>query len=137
MAAYTLNFPPTSGGQTVSEFPEGVRVVKWVLTSADPNGTWYICGPRTDKTVHVFGTIATAAVAIQGSNESDLSAPVNPATLHTTGTRTLLNTAGALAALPDIEEIAEDPWFIAPSLTTPGAGATITVELMVLTVPRR
>src|SRR5229473_1341636 len=125
MAAYTLDLPPTSGGQTVSEFPEGERVVKWVLTSADPNGTPYICGPRTDKTVHVFGTIATAALAIQGSNEAGLATPANAATLHTSGTRTLLNTAGALSALPAIEKILEDAWFIAPSLTTPGAGATI------------
>jgi len=134
MAAYTLAFPPTSGGQTISEFPEGVRVVKWVLTTADPDGTWYMAGHKSDKSVHTFGTIGTATLTIQGSNESDVAVPANPVKLHdpSHGAAGLVFTT-----LPQLEQVLENTWWIRPSLTVPGAGATVTVELLIETVARR
>src|SRR2546427_513372 len=135
MAGYTLNFPPTSGGQTVSEFPEGVRVVKWVLTTADPTGTAYMAGHKSDKSVHVLAssTFGGATVAVQGSNESDTATPTNMVTLHDPS-----HGAGGLSfAASALEQVLENTWWIAPKLTTVGAGATITVELLIETAARR
>lgn len=131
MPGYTITLPPTSGGQTISEFPDGVRVITWVLTSADPDGTPYIAPHRSDKSVHFLGTVGTATFALQGSNEV-AAAPTSWVTLTDPSSTAISGTV-----LPRLEQVLENTYQVRPSLTTPGAGATVTVYLLITTQARR
>lgn len=98
-----------------------VEVWVWTLTSADPTGTPVPWPEYADRTVTMTGTWGTATGALQYSND-------NAAYL------TCSNAAGGTALSGKTADfgaaIIEDGLFFRPTLTTPGAGATLTVTLV-------
>jgi hypothetical protein len=92
----------------------------WVLLSADPDGVPVAMPEWADKTFEINGTFGGATCEIQGSNGGAFQQ------LHkaSAGTGTTYTAAG-------IDAIIENPLFVKPILTTVGAGATITVILLI------
>lgn len=103
----------------------GIYVAEWTLTSADPNGDAIPIPYHTDICVSFEGTIGTATAGLLGHNH----------TVEASGTHLQLTkedpTAGdaSTTTLPAIFQILEAPYWVRPSLTVPGAGATVTVRL--------
>ncbi len=100
-----------------------VKRVVWVLTTANTDGAPLEFTEWADRTFQ-FGnsgdTLGGAVGAVEGSNDG--------VTWYT-----LSNAAGATPATFSafgIKTIIELPQFMRPNLTTPGAGASITVTLI-------
>lgn len=139
-APFIINNPP----QTEQDL--AVRVITWILTTANPTGVPVSMAEWADKTVEIDGTSndadlnpagnpngqlawgsVTSVLAIQGSNTGVLGTSLqNPLALS--------NAAGGAAlsgiSANKIAAIIENPMFIAPTLTTPGTGATVKVKLI-------
>lgn len=98
----------------------------WLLTTADPTGDAVEMPEWADRTWQ-FGksgdTLGGSVMTVQGANtntDADFFG--------------LSNAAGAAAltfnAIPSVKTVIELPRFMRPKLTTPGAGASVTVILV-------
>lgn len=117
-----VNNPPET------EQDMSIRKVTWVLTTANPQGKAVSMSEWADKTFDIDGTSAGnawggATCAIQGGNTGAVGGAItNPQTLNNPAGGTALSTSANKVAA-----VIENPLLIAPVLTTPGAGATVTV----------
>lgn len=97
-----------------------IEVWTWTLTSADPTGTPVPWPEYADRTVTMSGTWGTATGALQFSNDNSTYFSCS-------------NAAGAAAVSGRVADfgaaIIENGLYFRPNLTTPGAGATLTVTL--------
>ena len=99
-----------------------IRTATWTLTTADPTGDAVQMPEWADRTWTVSGTFGGATCSIEGAN-------TNTDALFTT----LSNAAGAAAltfAALGTKTAIELPMNSRPKLTTVGAGATLTVVLV-------
>jgi hypothetical protein len=100
-----------------------VKVVKWVLTDANPDGQPFVfAGRMPDKSVHVFGTFGSGGtVKFQGTNE--VTSPTSWLSLNDPQGNEL-----SISAAAKIEEILENTYQVRPYLSA-GTGVTLTVIL--------
>lgn len=115
------NSPPVNGDR-----PE-VRLVTWVLTTADPTGNAVSFPQHADICWQAIGTFGGATVAAQGSN-TDVDADFCPMTNVSGGAAATFTALG-------IKQTIERPLFVRPKLTTVGVGASITVTAMLRKQP--
>lgn len=115
-ASFQRNIGSLADGQTMS--------ITWLLTTADPTGD-YCEFPEWDMATWQFGqtgdVLGGAVGAALGAN-----------TTATADFQTLTNKAGFAAATFaafGIKSTIENTRYLRPSLTTPGAGASIRVTL--------
>ena|SRR5437899_2316303 len=133
--AYTIVPPPSSGGQTVSEFPDGVRVVTWGPMANTDIGTPYAAPHRSDKSVQATGTFGVGGtVTIEGSNNPD-SATAAFSTLHDPSVTTALTLVSGAAT--SLKQVLENTWFIRPNITGGDGTTSVTVRMLIQTVARR
>lgn len=109
---------PTLNHQ-VSEADRSVFLASWSLTTANADGAPIERVEWADRTWQAVGTWGGATLAFQGSNDGTNWFPLTNAA---GGSAATLSANGGLATV-------ELPRFVRPNLTTPGAGATITVTL--------
>jgi len=120
MAAGTV-----SRGLLESEDDKSFIKCTWVLTTADPTGTSIAC-PEFNEKVWTIGNASGdafggATCSLQGINKSgDTLVTLNKAA----------GGAAATAAAAGVITTIENTLFVAPVLTSVGAGATITVTVV-------
>jgi len=107
---------------TITNHPGGaqtVRLATWVLTDADATGT--PLGPDwadyADRCFQSTGTIGTATIVLQGSNDG-----TNWQTLTSPAGSTITGTALSM------RQVVENPLYVRPILTGAG-GSTVTCTL--------
>lgn len=108
---------------TITDISNGngqVKKVTWALTSANADGA--PLGPQfaeyADRTVYVLGTWGGATAVIQGGDGSTWLSLTDPQ-------------GNAISKSADaIEVVTEMPEYTRPYLSTPGAGATLTVTMI-------
>jgi hypothetical protein len=129
--------PKISNYPAQSEGDRSIRVVQWYLTTADPTGVPISMAEWDDKTVEVdfttndadYGALALGGsqLAIEGSNNGVYGTSFqNKIPLNRAAGGTALS---ALAA-NICQSIIENPLYMAPRLTTVGAGAKVLVTLV-------
>lgn len=116
---------PTS--QDIGDGYGNTVLYTWVLTTADTTGV--ALGPEivqhTDLCWHASGTWGGATAATQGSNTN--TDALFGATKNAAGGSAITFTADAGSPANQLEK----PLYVRPKLTTAGAGATVTVTLLV------
>lgn len=109
---------PTLTSQ-VSTQDGSVVMASWDLTTANADGSPIQYVEWADRTWQAVGTWGGATLTFQGSNDG-------------TNWFGLTNAAGGAAATLSANgglATVELPLYVRPNLTTPGAGATVTVKL--------
>jgi hypothetical protein len=114
---------PTSVSGTYTQQDGSVRIFQWVLTTADPTGL-AVCLPEwADRTWSVsVGAAGAATLKLEGSNTN---VTADFATMHDAA----VPATSSWASGPQCVNTVENPVFVRPNLTTPGAGATWTITL--------
>jgi len=109
--------------RVVGEEAGDLFLATWVLTTADTTGLAIEMPAWPDRTISMKGTIGAAVMSWEGSNtnvDADFATLSNAAG----------GTALTMAAVPQCKAVIENPRFQRPKLTTPGAGATLTVTVL-------
>lgn len=104
----------------VGDQDDAAILLSWALTTANTDGSPVEWTQWADRCFTAFGTWGGATLTIQGSNDG-------------TNWFTLSNAAGATGATFTADggkSIIELPRYVRPNLTTPGAGATVSVQLL-------
>lgn len=98
---------------------------RYVLLTADPDGTPIEWSEWCDRTWQAWGTWGGATLSIQGSNDTAAQVAAGTATWFT-----LTNAAGGTACTFTADggkAAIETPRWVRPNLTVVGAGASVTV----------
>jgi len=104
------------GAATRTEQPGNTYLNEWELTNGDATGSPIKIPGGSDKTVDIDGSIGTATVFIEGSNEPG-DAPSSWKVLHDFAGNALTFTAAGIAA------IAENPLHIRARMTGTAGGS--------------
>jgi hypothetical protein len=102
------------------ERDDSAILMTWALTTANTDGAPLEWIQWADRCFTAVGTWGGATLTIEGSNDGVNWLPLS-------------NAAGGAAATfsaNGAKSIIELPNFVRPNLTTPGAGATVTVQLL-------
>lgn len=106
---------------TIGQSDRSVVLVTWVLTSANPDGLPIELPEFSQFTWQYEATWGAATLTLQGSNSGAGYFPLTK--VNTAGTAATATADGGTAT----NEISR---YVRPNLTTPGAGATVTVTLV-------
>lgn len=91
----------------------------WALTTADHTGDSGSNPGASDRTIQFAGTWGGATAVLEGSNDG-----VNWGVLHDPTGAELSFSANGIAV------VLENPLYLRPRLSTPGAGASVSVNLL-------
>lgn len=111
-AAASSTYPGNGDGSVI--------LYSWSLTTANASGAAISGAEWADRTWQANGTWGGATLALEGSNDGVTFSPMSNAS----GGADIAMTSNDLASTVEL------PLWVRPNLTTPGAGAAVTVTLL-------